>query len=111
MKKRSSKLSKAEQEKIELEYHQMKPEDFDDLMTRAKRHTPTAIRLPAHLVETLKMMAELEGEPQYQTLVRRWIEERLQQEAKLALKLSQMPLAEVVAILERQVSGKLPARA
>jgi hypothetical protein len=38
MKKRFSSLSKAEQEKIELEYHQMNPADFDDLMSQAKTH-------------------------------------------------------------------------
>lgn len=109
MKKKAGKPSKAEQEKIELEYHRMNPEDFDELMKQAKRHTPAAIRLPAHLIEALKMMARLEGEPRYQTLVRRWIEERLQQEARLALKLSRMPLAEVVAVLEPQASRKLPS--
>jgi hypothetical protein len=36
--------------------------------------------LPAELVETLKMVAESEGEPEYQAIVKRWIEERLRQE-------------------------------
>jgi hypothetical protein len=35
MKKEFAKLSKAEQEKIELEYHQTQPEEFDDLMALA----------------------------------------------------------------------------
>jgi len=43
MKKRFAKLSKAKQEKVELEYHNMKPEDFEKDMSRAKRLTPTPI--------------------------------------------------------------------
>ena len=80
MKKQFGKLPKTEREKIEAQYHRIKPEDLDELMSHAKRHTPSAIRLPAELVETLKMVAESEGEPEYQAMVRRWIEERLQQE-------------------------------
>ena len=80
MKKHFGELPKAEQEKIELEYHRMKPEEFDEQMAQAKRHTPDTIRLPAELVETLKTVAESEGETEYQTMVKRWIEERLQQE-------------------------------
>jgi predicted DNA binding CopG/RHH family protein len=111
MKKQFGKLSKAEQEKIESKYHQMKPEEFDELMSEAKQHTPDTVRLPSQLVEALKILAELEGEPRYQTLVRKWIEERLQQEAKLALKLSKMPLQEVVAVLKRHVEKKSPVQA
>jgi hypothetical protein len=62
------------------------------------------IRLPNQLVETLKAMAGLEGEPHYQSLVRKWIEERLQQEARLALKLSKMPLPELIAALNLHVA-------
>jgi ribosomal protein L12E/L44/L45/RPP1/RPP2 len=43
MKKQFAKLSKAEREKVELEYHRLKPQDLDEAMTRAKRHTPVAI--------------------------------------------------------------------
>jgi predicted DNA binding CopG/RHH family protein len=82
MKKQFSKLSKAKQEKIELAYQHMKPEEFDEPMSQAKRHTPAAIRLPAQLVEALKAVADSEGEPVYQTMVRKWIEERLQQEIR-----------------------------
>lgn len=84
MKKRFGKFSKAEQEKIELAYHQMEPEEFDEPMSRARRHTPNVIRLPPRLVETLKTVAELDGETEYQAMVRRWIEERLQQETRAA---------------------------
>jgi hypothetical protein len=48
MKKQFAKLPKAEREKVELEYHGMKPEDFDAAMSRAKPHAPEAIHLPAH---------------------------------------------------------------
>jgi len=104
MKKRFSKLSKAEQEKKEIEYHQMKSEDFDEQMSRAKQHSPNIIRLPPRLVEALKTMAELTGGAEYQTLVRRWIEERLKQEAGIALRLSKMPIPEIVAVLKRQLT-------
>ena len=38
-----AKLSKAEREKVESEYHCLRPQDFDEDMTRARRHTPVAI--------------------------------------------------------------------
>jgi len=104
MKKQFAKLSKIEQEKIEAEYHNKRPEEFDNLMSRAKTHSPDAIRLPARLAATLKTMAELEGEPEYQTMVRRWVEERLQQERKLAAKLSKRSPPRKVAALKRQVA-------
>jgi hypothetical protein len=80
MKRQFSKLPKGEREKIETEYHWMKPADFDARMSHAKRHSPGAIRLPSKLVENLQTLAQSEGEPEYQAMVRRWIEERLQQE-------------------------------
>ncbi len=80
MKKQFGKLTKAEQEEVELEYHQMKPEDFDELMTNAQHHVPDAIHLPAPLVTKLRLVAQAVGEEEYQPMVRRWIEERLQQE-------------------------------
>jgi hypothetical protein len=106
MKKRFADLSKAEQEKVELEYHQMDPAEFDELMSKATIHTPTSVRLPTKLVKALKAVAELEGERDYQTMVRRWIEERLRQEARLAVKLSKASLRmkKVPAILRRQAA-------
>lgn len=82
MKKQVSKLSKAAQEKRELEYHQMNPAEFDEQMSGAKKHVTDSIRLPREMVETLKAMAESEGERGYQTMVRKWIEQRLHQEAR-----------------------------
>lgn len=38
-----AKLSKAEREKVELEYHRLKPEDFDAAMSRARRPTPANV--------------------------------------------------------------------
>ncbi len=35
-----AKLSKAEREKVESEYHRLKPQDFDEAMARAKPHRP-----------------------------------------------------------------------
>ena len=104
MKKRFGKLPKAEQERIELEYHQMDPREFDERMSKANTHVATSIRLPGELVEALKVVAELEGEPGYQAMVRKWIEERLQQEAKLALRLPKLPIKKIVAALERQIT-------
>ena len=84
MKKQFGKLSKAEQEEVELQYHQMKPEDFDELMAKAEHHVPSAIHLPSQLVAKLQLVAEAAGEEEYQPMVRRWIEERLQQERMAA---------------------------
>ncbi|MEW6608211.1 MAG: hypothetical protein AB1414_12335 [bacterium] len=103
MKKRFGNLSKGEQEKIEMEYHQMDPEEFDNLMSAAKTYTTASIRLPGELVGKLKVVAKLEGEWGYQSMVRKWITERLQQETRMALRLSEMPLKEVVAVLEKQI--------
>lgn len=88
MKKEFAKLSRVGQEKVELEYHRMQPEEFDKLMAGAKPHSPDVIRLPRRLVETLKTVAKTEGESEYKTMVRRWVEERLRQETKLAPKSS-----------------------
>jgi predicted DNA-binding protein len=51
-------------------------------MSKGKKHVSDSIRLPGEIVETLKVMAESEGERGYQTMVRKWIEERLHQEAR-----------------------------
>jgi hypothetical protein len=105
MKKKFGKLSKEEQEKSELEYHRMKLKEFD-LMSKAKRYSPPAIRLPAAWIDSLEVMAELEGELGYQTMVRRWIEERLHQESRIAVKLSKMSLPTIAAALKRQATKK-----
>jgi hypothetical protein len=99
MKKQFAALPRAAQEKVELAYHQMRPEEFDEQMAQAHRHTPDAIRLPRRLIQALKTVAESKGEAKYQAMVRKWIEERLQQEAK----------APVGA--KRQIAKKTPARA
>jgi hypothetical protein len=78
------KLSNAEKRKVESEYHMMKAKEFDETMSSARPHTPAAIHLPVKLIETLKAFAESAGERQYQTMVKRWIEERLHQEANAA---------------------------
>lgn len=103
MKKRFGSLSETEQEKIENKYHQMNPADFDDMMSEAEIASTTSIRLPGNIVEALKIVAKLEGERKYQNMVRKWITERLRQEAKIALRLSEMPIKEVVAVSEAQV--------
>jgi len=84
MKKQFGKLSKTEQEQVESAYHRMKPEDFDEQMSRAKTHTPASFRLPARLVKRLQKVAKSSGETEYQAMVRKWIEERLKQEISAA---------------------------
>jgi hypothetical protein len=79
MKRRFDELSKTEQEQAELAYHQMEPEVFDVQMAQAKGQIPAALRLPPELVERLQAAAAAEGEPEYQIMVRKWLEERLQQ--------------------------------
>jgi len=81
MKKKFGKLTKREHEKVEGEFHRMKPEDFDEIMSTATRQSSNAVRLPNHLVEKLKTVAERQGKSEYQTMVKTWIEERLRQEA------------------------------
>ncbi len=81
MKNRFGKLTKAKQETIELEYHQMNPHKFDEHMSQAKTHVVESIRLPRQMVQSLKSVAESEGKRGYKTMVRKWIEERLNQEA------------------------------
>ena len=102
MKKKFANLSQQEQEQGESAYHRMKPQEFDRLMARAKRYSPPAIRLPAAWLDRLEAMAVLAGEPGYHTMVRRWIEERLRRESKLALRLSKIPLPKIAAVLKRQ---------
>ena len=82
MKKRFAKLSKTDQEEVEAEYHRMKPQDFDEMMSSATRHSPNAVRLPNRLVEELKTFAERQGKSEYQSIVKTWIKERLRQEAR-----------------------------
>ncbi len=84
MKKQFSKLNKTAQEDIELAYHQMNPHEFDEQMMQAKRHSPELLRLSPQLVERLRKKAESAGETEYQTMVNRWIEERLHQETMAA---------------------------
>ena len=81
MKKRVGSLTKAQQETIEIEYHQMNPHDFDEHMSKAKTHVVESIRLPRRMVRSLKAVAESEGKRGYKTMVRKWIEDRLHQEA------------------------------
>lgn len=47
MKKRYAELSRAEREKVEADYHRMKPEEFDELMSRGKPRTANLVNDPA----------------------------------------------------------------
>jgi len=46
MKKRFAKLSKTERAEIEASYHNMSPQEFDDIMSRASKHHPGAKSRP-----------------------------------------------------------------
>jgi len=81
MKNRFGKLTKAKQQTIELEYHQMNPHELDEHMSQAKTQVVESIRLPRQMVQSLKSVAESEGKRGYKTMVREWIEQRLHQEA------------------------------
>lgn len=81
MKSRFGKLTNVKQEAIELEYHKMNPQEFDEHMSGAKTHVVESIRLPRRMVQSLKSVAESKGRRGYKAMVRRWIEERLHQEA------------------------------
>ena len=82
MKKKFSKLTKPEQAKTEADYHRMKPKELDAVISGAKSHSPDAIHLAPDLVQELKTVAESQGEPEYRTMVQRWVEERLRQTSK-----------------------------
>ena len=86
MKKQFAKLTRSEKEKAEAEYHRTKPEEFDKVVSRTEPHSPNAIHLSPRMVKRLKTVAKSEGEPEYQAMVQRWVEERLQQAAKRASK-------------------------
>jgi len=88
MRKQFARLSKAEQEELQEWYHQQSPQEFDNVMRRASTHSPNIIKLPAGLTATLKSLAKKEGEPDYQTMVTRWLRERVEKEARPAAKLS-----------------------
>jgi hypothetical protein len=79
MKKKFSKLTKSARAKAEAEYHGMKPEQLDAVISKAKSHSPDVIRLSPRLVRKLKTVAQSEGESEYRTMVQRWVEERLRQ--------------------------------
>lgn len=83
---RFAKLSEVEQKKVELEYHRMKPDELEGVMSRGTHHSPSTIRLSSRLVKKLKLIAANEGETEYQTMVKKWVEERARLEAGLTRK-------------------------
>ncbi len=108
MKKRIRDLSAVEREQLEEAYHQMSPADLDELMAHATRYLPVMFHLPEALVERLEALAEVSGESQYQTMICRWIEERLQQETRLALRVSKQAKPKAIAVLARRAPKKAP---
>ena len=104
MKRRFDEIPKEEQEQVELEYHRMGPREFDELMSGARKQAVTSVRLPPELVKNLKAVAELEGESSYQSMIKKWIEERLKHETKLLAKLAKRRRADndLIVILEKQ---------
>ena len=59
MKREFAKPTKAEQERVELEYHQTNPEEFDELMGE---ETAFLLRSPANRKRLLEAIAEVESE-------------------------------------------------
>ncbi len=59
-----------------------KPQDWEEVepFSAAK---PTSIRLSAKLIEELQMLAEIRGERSYQTLLKKWVSERIAYEIEL----------------------------
>jgi hypothetical protein len=53
-----AKLSKSAQETVELEYHRLKPESFDQAMSRARPHTPAAVSTSKRNTEAEKKDSE-----------------------------------------------------
>jgi hypothetical protein len=104
MKKQLAKPSETKQEKIEDWYQHRNPQEFDTLMSQAATHSPDVIRLPARLTATLKTLAKREGEPEYQTMVTRWLRERAQKESRSAPKLSKKPKRKRGPGLKRQLA-------
>ena len=102
MKQQFANLSKREREKIEATYHKKKSEDFNGLMADATPHTPDVIRLPSRLTAQLKLIAAREGEPEYQSMVTRWVKERAQKETKLAQS-AKRSLRKKTAVLKRAI--------
>jgi hypothetical protein len=45
VKKQVAQLSKPERENIEASYHEMNPQEFDDIMSRASKHTGVKPRI------------------------------------------------------------------
>ena len=106
MKKQFAKLSKTEQAKVEAWYHEQTPQHFADVMQRASIHSPDVIKLPPRLTAQLKTLAEREGEPEYQTMVTRWLTERVRKETRGASKISKSARrTEDRSLNERQNEG------
>ena len=97
MKKQFARLSKSEQQQVQDWYHQQKPQEFDHLLPGATTHSPNVIKLPARLTATLKNLAKKEGEPDYQSMVARWLRERVEKEVRPAARLSKKPKRKGVA--------------
>src|SRR5436309_12582136 len=51
MKRKFSKLTEPEQAKVEADYHRMKPEELDAVMSKTKSRSPDAIRLSSPPLE------------------------------------------------------------
>jgi len=105
MRKKFGKLDKAQQAKVERAYHEIDPCAFDEIMSKAKKFAPEVVRLPGNMVEVLKALARLQGEREYQTMIRRWIAERLRQEARLARQLTKISAKGLASVLRGRTSG------
>jgi hypothetical protein len=81
-------LMKAKKSKIKRE-KEYDPEEWDESSTvevnpepRMKAGLSTSIRLPVAMVNKLRKIAAKKGDIGYQTLIKIWIAERLEEETK-----------------------------
>ena len=66
------------------EYNAQEWDDSESVVVipepRIKSGIPTSIRLPLQMIEQLRKIAEKKGDIGYQTLIKIWIAERLEEE-------------------------------
>lgn len=80
-KKKNKKMTESEIDKIVIE-----DADNDAAWTKAVKVNPSkpiSIRLSENVIISLKQLAKLKGEKGYQTLIKKWVIERLQFENKI----------------------------
>jgi hypothetical protein len=70
------------QELIKLKKQATQKNDWEEV-DGFKATKPTSIRLPPKLISDLEKIAQVRGEKSYQTLLKHWVEERVDYEMEL----------------------------